>query len=187
MVAISGSGGRSSWERCVYFAETSPAENASQVSVGPIAWERSPSFYCTSPKIPYHLSQNHIEPLLEVVLRYGPESCAGTKTPPKRSRLAFQTTSGHKNTTEAFPLGLPNHLRAQKRPRNVPAQASRPPPGTKTPPKRSRTGTGPTTRGRARPARPAALSGMLRRRRPRQRKWYIGRAGWPSATCPSRF
>ena len=78
MVAISGSGGRSSWERCVYFAETSPAENASQVSVGPIAWERFPSFYCTSPKIPQHFSQNHIEPLPEVVLRCGPEGQAGT-------------------------------------------------------------------------------------------------------------
>ncbi len=160
MVAISGSGGRSSWERCVYFAETSPAENASQVSVGPIAWERSPSFYCTSPKIPYHLSQNHIEPLPEVVLRCGPESCAGTKTPPKRSRTAFQTTFGHKNAPETFPRGLPNYLRAQKRPRSVPARAP-----------------DPQRWGEAKSARPAALSGMLRRRRPRQREWYIGRAG----------
>ena len=109
MVAISGSGGRSSWERRVYFAETSPAENASQVSVGPIARERSPSFYCTSPKIPYHLSQNHIEPLPEVVLRYGPESCAGTKTPPKCSRTAIQATFGHKNTPETFPHGHRTH------------------------------------------------------------------------------
>ena len=78
MVTVSGRGERCFWERCVFFAKASPAENASQVPVGPIAWESSPSIYRTSPKIPYHLSQNHIEPLPKVVLRYGPESCAGT-------------------------------------------------------------------------------------------------------------
>ena len=78
VVAVSGRGGNHFWERCVFFAEASPAENASQVPVGPIAWERSPSIYCTSPKIPYHLSQNHPIPLsnavASVTLKAGPES-----------------------------------------------------------------------------------------------------------------